>query len=115
MFIATQPASQTICEGANATFTLGVGGTHPTYLWKKGATTVSTSAALTINNTTASDAGNYNVEVTGDCGNVISNTFTLTVNTLPTINAATTNTVICAGGANFNCKWRHNVHLESNW
>jgi hypothetical protein len=51
------------------------------YQWKKGAANVGTNSnTLTINGVAVADAGNYSVEITGDCGNATSNSVALTVN-----------------------------------
>ena len=69
--ITTQPTSQTLCAGSNATFTVVASGTGTiTYQWKKGASNIvgATSASLTINNISAADAASYTVVVHSDCG-----------------------------------------------
>ena len=74
--ITTQPAaSQIICLGTSATFSVVASGTPaPTYQWKKGGTDISgaTSSSYTIASVAAADAGTYSVVVTNTCGNVTS-------------------------------------------
>ncbi|MER3464568.1 MAG: hypothetical protein C4329_09355, partial [Chitinophagaceae bacterium] len=56
-----------------------------------------TSATYTIASTATTDAGNYDVVVTGTCGSVTSNAVALTVNTctaIPTVTADITETVL---------------------
>jgi 6-phosphogluconolactonase (cycloisomerase 2 family) len=83
----TQPASQTVTVGANVTFTATASGSPPpTYQWKKGSTDISgaTSATLTLNSVTASDAATYTVVATNSVSSVTSNAAVLTVNAAPT-------------------------------
>ena len=80
--ITTQPAaSQIICLGTSATFSVVASGTPaPTYQWKKGATNIpgATSSSYTIAAVAAADAGTYSVVVTNTCGNVTSANSVLT-------------------------------------
>ncbi|MFN0137185.1 MAG: NF038122 family metalloprotease [Phycisphaerae bacterium] len=72
--ITTQPqASQTICLGSNASFTVAGNAITPTYQWRKGVTNLvnggsisgATTATLLISNAQASDAAaNYNCVIT---------------------------------------------------
>ncbi|MBP6286654.1 MAG: right-handed parallel beta-helix repeat-containing protein [Ferruginibacter sp.] len=82
--ISTQPASQTVCAGGNATFTVAASGTSLTYQWRKNGGNINgaNAASYTINNVTIGDAGDYDVVVTGSCGPVTSSTATLTVNSI---------------------------------
>ena len=52
-----------------------------TYQWRKNSADISgaTDATYSITNVQASDAGNYDVIVSGDCGNETSETAVLTV------------------------------------
>jgi pectate lyase len=81
--ITTQPVSQTVTEGAGASFTVVASGTAPlTYQWKKGGVDIggATNATYTIAATVAGDAGSYTVFVSNAAGNATSNAATLTVN-----------------------------------
>ena len=99
--ITTQPASQTVCTGSNATFTVVAAGTAPiTYQWKKGGTDIvgATSASLTLNSVTAADAASYTVLVHSGCGaDVTSSAAVLTVNPSTSITTQPTNQIACAG------------------
>jgi len=80
--ITTQPQSQTVYQGANATFSVGVTGTAPfTYQWRRGGVSLSgaTLNAYTIYNVQPSDAANYDVIVQNTCGSVQSSAATLAV------------------------------------
>jgi hypothetical protein len=79
--ITTQPASQAICIGNNATLSVVASGTGLTYQWSKEGTPVAgaTASTYTIVNTTSGSAGNYTVAVTGACGTVVSNVATLAI------------------------------------
>jgi uncharacterized repeat protein (TIGR02543 family) len=100
--IETQPSAQTVNTGQSASFSVAVtGGTPPySYQWKKGSTTINgaNGATLTINNAQTADAGSYSVVITDSAGNsVTSNTVTLTVNSLPSIEAQPTAQTVNTG------------------
>ncbi|MCX5688760.1 MAG: hypothetical protein NTV94_03035 [Planctomycetota bacterium] len=84
---ATHPSDVTVTEGQPASFSVRIGGAL-TYRWRHagvpltngGAISGATTAALTINPTSAADAGLYDCVVTSACGNATSNTALLTVN-----------------------------------
>ena len=96
--VTTQPASQTICSGANATFSIVATGNLLSYQWQlstDGGTTWNniagaTSASLTVPAVTTTMSGNrYRVIVTNSCNTVTSSVAILTVNdpTPPTVTA----------------------------
>jgi len=88
---APTPASQTVCAGASASFSVTATGQPPlTYAWRKGVVILSnggsisgaTTAMLTINPTAAGDSGSYEAIVTdGFSQSLASSSATLTVNT----------------------------------
>lgn len=89
LVITTQPANQTVCTGANATFSVVVTGNQASYQWQistDGGTTWNNitnanATALTVSNTTLAMSGNrYRVIITNTCSTVTSNAATLTVN-----------------------------------
>jgi disulfide bond formation protein DsbB len=101
VLINTQPASQILCEGGNATFTVSAsGGGILSYQWKKNGNTITgaTSASYTINNTIPADAGNYTVDITNACGTVNSSVSVLTVNMAPAVSVQPQSQQVCAGG-----------------
>ncbi|WP_165836246.1 immunoglobulin domain-containing protein [Taibaiella soli] len=102
--ITTQPVSQTLCENSPVTFSVAATGTGPlTYQWQKNGANISgaTATSYTMAAISAADAGNYTVIVGGvsPCGTTVSNTATLTVQSLPLNIVATSSTSFCAGGS----------------
>ena len=94
--ITTQPASQTVCSGANVTFSVVVTGSNPSYQWQLSTDNGTTwsnisganSASYTLNNvTTALSGRRYRVIATNTCTTVTSNAAILTVNPLPVVSA----------------------------
>lgn len=91
--LTTQPASQSVFEGATVTFTVSARGTELlSYQWSKdGASLVdggriagASSATLTISSAQIDvDAGSYRVVVSNPVGNETSAAATLTVNAVP--------------------------------
>ncbi len=79
--ITVQPPSQFVCAGASVTFSVTATGISLTYQWRKNGTNISgaTSSSYNLNNVAASDAGNYDVLITGTCGQVTSQTALLSV------------------------------------
>ena len=72
--IATQPVSQTVCQGTPVTLSVvGANSTFYAYQWYKNGVIVSgaTNATLTFSTSLPSDTGNYTVELLGDCGPVL--------------------------------------------
>jgi PKD repeat protein len=79
-------------------FTVTVTGTAPlTYQWyvDTGAVAGANANSYTISSVTTSNAGNYYVKVTNQCGTATSSTKTLTVHTAPVITSQTTSDTIC--------------------
>lgn len=98
--IGTQPVAQTVCSGSTATFTVAATGTSLNYQWRKGGTNISgaTSASYSIAAASASDAGAYDVLVTGTCGTVTSTSVNLTVNAATSIGTQPLAQSVCPGG-----------------
>jgi Immunoglobulin I-set domain len=99
--ITTQPSVQTVCAGTSASFTVAATGTNLSYQWRKAGTNIpgATSATYTIANATSTDAGNYDVVVTGSCGSQTSNGVSLTVNAVTAITTQPAAQTICSGTA----------------
>ena len=85
--ITTQPQSQTVTQGLNATFTVAASGTAPfSFQWKFAGTNVSsaTLSSYTRSNVQPSDAGSYSVVVSNSAGSATSSNAILTVSAVPT-------------------------------
>ncbi len=105
--IGTQPSNQTICAGANATFSVVTSGTVTSYQWQlstDGGTIYNNiiganSASYIVSGTTLSQNNyRYKVIVSGQCNSVTSNTVILTVNPSPAAVIVTpTSSTICSG------------------
>ncbi len=80
--ITTQPQSQSVNAGSNATFTVAATGTGLTYQWRfnTGAIVGATASSYTVFNSQTNNAGDYSVIVTNTAGSVISSNALLTVN-----------------------------------
>lgn len=88
----TALTEQTLCEGGTASFNTTASGSGPfVFVWKKGATVLSTGgkvtittvenmSTLSITNVTPGDAGTYSVMVSGACGTPAVRTAPLVVN-----------------------------------
>ena len=86
--ITTQPslANTVLCPTDNLALNVVATGDNLSYQWKRDATNVGTdSPSLSITGITAADAGTYSVEITGDCGTVISTGVAITVGTATAI------------------------------
>lgn len=96
--ITAQPQNRTNNLGSSATFTVTASGTEPLYFqWKHNGNSLTndgnvsgaTTPALTVNNLTAADAGNYLVTVTNAAGTTNSDAAKLTVYIAPIITSCT--------------------------
>ena len=107
--ISTNPASQTVTVGGNATFNVVASGSAPlSYQWRFAGTNIggATLDSYTRSNAQLVDAGNYTVVVTNSFGSVTSAVVVLTVNTVST----GTNLVISqiyGGGGNASASYRN--------
>jgi len=79
--IITQPEDVNTSAGSDVSFSVTAEGDNVTYQWQKNSSDISgaTDAIYTINNVQVSDAGDYDVIVNGTCGNLTSETATLSV------------------------------------
>ena len=80
--ITTQPTSQSVASGANASFTVVVSGTSPfTYQWRKDGANITgaSNATLALTNVQSNDAGSYAVIITNAVGSVTSGAASLAV------------------------------------
>ncbi len=120
--ITTQPASQTVNQGATATFSVVATGAAPlSYQWKFNGVNISaaTASSYSKSNAQSSDAGNYSVTVSNPAGSVTSANAALTVNVPPTITSqpssqtvaqgsAATFSVVATGTAPLTYQWKFN-------
>jgi parallel beta-helix repeat protein len=86
--IVTQPQSQSITVGSNATFSVTPNDTIALqYQWRKGAAALAgaTTSSLTLQNITTNDAGSYTVVVSNPAGTITSDAAILTVLVPPSI------------------------------
>jgi hypothetical protein len=83
--ISQQPNDQTVCDGANATFTVVASGTGLTYQWQRNNTVAwtnilnATSASYTVVANSTSITYTYRVVVTGTCGTETSSASSLSL------------------------------------
>jgi hypothetical protein len=99
--ITSQPvASQSVCEGSGASFSVTATGTGLSYQWKKNGVDIAGATASTYNiaATVTADAGTYTVQVTGACApGVTSIGSVLTINEQPEIITQPLSQTVCAG------------------
>jgi hypothetical protein len=80
--IATQPQTQSVKPGTNATFSVAAAGTPPLgYQWLFGSSTIpgATASTYTRSSVQIADAGNYSVLITNVAGSSLSSNALLTV------------------------------------
>jgi hypothetical protein len=120
--ITTQPQSQTVVPGANASFSASASGSLPLlFQWQLNATAIAgaTNAFLNLANVQSNQAGSYRVEVSNAAGSVTSLVATLTIASPPVITgqpqsvsvlsgADVTFSVVAAGATPFTYQWRLN-------
>lgn len=121
--ITAQPANQTVCAGANATFSI-TSAAATTFQWQVssdgGATWSSiggaTTNSYTVTGATAGQSGNlYRCIATTICGSTTSNSATLTVNTGAVITAQPADATICTGQSNNLCVTATGTGLTYQW
>ncbi len=131
--ITTQPSPQTVCAGANATFSVAAsGGGTLTYQWRTNGLNISnnshyggtTSATLTVTNAGSADTVNYSCVVSGSCGNATSSSAALSLGAAPsmtgqpssqTVNSgATAVLTVTATGHALTYQWQKNGANLSN-
>ncbi len=105
--ISAQPASTTVCPGANATFTAAASGSGVTYSWEvstnagvswSAVVPAVTTTTLTLTGVTIGMNNNrYRMVATNGSGSVTSNPAILTVNAAPSAPTVTTPIAYCQG------------------
>ncbi len=78
--ITSQPESATVSAGSDVSFTVIADGTNLSYQWRFNETNIGDdNATYDISSVTSDDAGNYDVVVSGECGEQTSEVATLVV------------------------------------
>ena len=105
--ITTQPLPQTLCAGSAASFSVAATGSGLTYQWQKDGAAIAgaTAASYGIPSVAASNAGNYQVVVTGTCGTATSQAVALTVNAMPAIPVISASGNTLSSSANTSNQW----------
>jgi hypothetical protein len=115
--ITGQPESATVCEGSEATFSI-VALDAVSYQWQKDGIEITgaTTNTYIISSVNIDDVSNYTCIVYGDCGSVISNSVTLSLNAATEIMAQPVDINVnsgdkvsfnvLAGGTNLTYQWR---------
>lgn len=119
--ITSQPTAQTVCSGQPASFTVGATGTNLTYQWRRNGVIINgaTGATYSIGSATISNAGNYDVVVSGACTpSVTSAQARLTINPTPVFTSDPLSQTACEGrpvtftasatGTGVTYQWRKN-------
>ncbi len=79
--IVAEPVSITACADGGAALGVSATGTDLSFQWMKGTEEVGTdSPSLVFSSVSAEDEGDYYVVITGECGEVTSETVSITVN-----------------------------------
>jgi hypothetical protein len=117
--ITTQPASQTVNGGANATFSVTAANAL-TYQWRFNGASISgaTASSYTVVGAQSTDAGSYSVVVANNAGSVTSANAVLTVNiaTPPSITTQPANATQNQGqSANFSVTASGSGPLSYQW
>ena len=108
--ITTQPTTQVVCAGNNATFSVVATGAGLTYQWQlnsgSGFANIAgaTAASYTVNAVTLAQNGHlYQVVITGTCGSPLtSSTATLTVGNSAAITGQPASQTVCVGATPVN-------------
>jgi hypothetical protein len=97
--ITEQPASQTVSEGSDVTFSVTASGTSPlSYQWRRNGVNINgaTERTLTLRHVGFGDAGNYSVRVSNPVSSVDSVDVVLTVSAVNHPPVANSQTVVLA-------------------
>ena len=98
--IQVQPQNQNAGAGGTVNFSVTASGAPaPTYQWRRNGIAIpgATSSLLTVSNIQAAQAGDYSVVITNAFGSVTSTVATLTLVTVPTIQAQPQSQVAAVG------------------
>ncbi|MBI5324594.1 MAG: immunoglobulin domain-containing protein [Ignavibacteriae bacterium] len=98
--ITGHPQSQIVCQNLPVSFNVTATGTNITYQWKKNGSNINgaTAASYSIPSAQPVDAGQYTVEVSGDCTPpATSQAATLTIKNSPAIATQPNAVSVCTG------------------
>jgi hypothetical protein len=98
--VTSSPMSQSVCAGANVTFSVTVTGSNPlTYQWRKNGSNIAgaTATTLQLQNVGPLDAGSYDLVATNSCGSATSDAAILTVDSGPVIVMDPQGVSVCVG------------------
>jgi hypothetical protein len=128
--LANPITSQRVCQNGDVTFTVTASGVGLTYQWYKGNVSPNnrlngeTNAPLILNAVQPSDEGMYTVEVRNVCGNSVTESASLTIIPLTTIQSLTPSQGTCPGvpftlsvqatGSNLTYQWYRVVNAALN-
>ncbi len=96
--ITVQPQSQTVCQGANVSFSVAASGTAPlSYQWTFNGGNISgaTASTYTVSGVQSWQAGTYAVTVSNAAGSTLSTGATLTVDVAATITTQPQSQTVC--------------------
>lgn len=99
--ITTQPEPKDVCLGDTVSFAVVATGASINYIWKLNGTAIpnSNKASISINGVKTTDAGDYTVDVIGQCGSpVVSSAAKLTLGNSPVISKQPVGRTINEGG-----------------
>lgn len=124
--INTPPASQAVCSGSAANFSVAAAGSGLSYQWLKDGfpITGATASTYSIPVTAITDAGTYTVVVNGSCGTATSAGAILSINTgtgcttaVPSIDADVTSVALMPNIIHNNTVLRVNARkaMKVNW
>ncbi len=93
------PIDQVICVGGSAIFRVSANGQNLQYQWKKDGTVIpgATGTTYSVFNAATTDAGTYNVTVTGDCTPSINASAKLTITSAAKITTQPIDVSVCEG------------------
>ncbi len=132
--INTQPSAVTLCSGSTSNFSVSAVGTGAAYQWQYAAScgggftniAGATSASYSISGTAVSNAGAYQVVVTGACNTVTSNCVALVVNSPVSVTTQPANVSVClptnttsisiaATGTAVTYQWQQSTDAGASW
>ena len=123
VLVTTPPSDQTDCPGIPASFTVIATGTGLSYQWynSTGAISGQNGASLNLGPASSANAGTYSVVVSDICGDKVTNSVTLTVNTNVVVTIPPANSTNCPGttasfsvtasGTGLTYQWYENTNL----